>query len=327
MNRPLGASRLGKSRKPGPAPFVCMLDESSLELLPRPAIAKLKGTSTRGDLVLNPYCYLGPAELYSGPLAGGFAAREDIAWILDPERNALQPFWLRPEVRGRLANVQAGGTVTSDLLPQERRLLRFAGVLINEREHERHRQERVRRLAHATAFFRENRYVALSDLLHPLHIAALRRHIRQLTATGMLVKGRGGYKHCHLRHNEPVARFFHHQLTSVVSDVIGEPVQPSFAFTLSYHEGAELSRHTDRDQCEFTLSLCVDFIPEPEGVTSWPLHIETDRGRVTLEQALGDAVLFCGRELTHYRDRLAEGCTSTSLLFHFVRRNFDGDLD
>jgi len=328
MNRPLTASRSRGSKPAGSAvPFHCLLDERCLELLPQPALARLKLTKFTGDLVLNPYSYLGSAQLRTLPFAVTFPEPDNITWVLDDDRNALQPFWLPQDLRVRVANMQAGKSVTSELLPREAKLLRFAGVLVNEKECERRSHDFARSQARAATFFQKNRYVALNDLLHPLHIATLRRYIRQLAASGRLVKGKGGYQHCFLSHNEPVARFFHHQLTTVVSEVIGEQVQPSFAFTLSYHGGSELSRHTDREQCEFTLSLCLDFIPEPKGVTKWPLHMETGDGQVTVEQSLGDALLFCGRDLAHYRERLADGCTSTSILFHFVRRNFDGELD
>jgi len=35
-------------------------------------------------------------------------------------------------------------------------------------------------------------------------------------------------------------------------------------------------------------------------------------------QGIGDALLFRGRYLSHWRDQLPEGYTSSSILFHFV---------
>ena len=329
MNRPLRASRSHVARKEDvPVPYRCLLGEQPIELLPRPAQGELKRLKLPGDLVLNPFCFLDSADLRSLPFLTHFLDRDEIVWILDPDRNALQPFWLSKELRSRLSDLRAGAPLSeADLSTQAAKLLYFAGILIDANDRGRQSKEFTRRVAKASAFFQKNRYINLKSLLYPLQVSALRCYIRDLTAAGKLEKGKGGYKNCHLTHNEPTTRFFHHQLTSLVSEVIGEPVQPSFSFICSYHGGAELARHTDREQCEFTLSLCADFIPEPETITSWPLHIETGDGRVTIEQALGDGILFCGRDLVHYRDRLADGCTCTSVLFHFVRRNFDGELD
>jgi hypothetical protein len=123
-----------------------------------------------------------------------------------------------------------------------------------------------------------------------------------------------------------VTRFFHLQLTEAVSQLVGEAVKPSYVYFASYQGGAELKRHTDREQCEFSLTFCLDYAPEPAGATPWPLHLDTPRSRVTVQQALGDALLYRGRELPHYRDRLPDGHTSTSIFFHYVCADFRGSL-
>jgi len=326
MNRSLIAPESGLSHSEARAVlFRCQLDEQTTAFLPRPFLTLLRKLKVSNGLVLNPFCALHSPELRSLPYLSSFAAPDEIVWVLDPDRNALQPFWVSQELRSWLASLQPG--MPADDPPSEAaRLLYFSGVLISPDEVERRRREAARSLAKASDSFLEKRYVTLKDILHPLHIAALRRYIRRLIAAGMLEEGKSGYEYCHLKHNEPVARFFHYQLTSLIGEVVAEPVQPSFAFTLSYHGGAELSSHTDREQCEFTLSLCIDFVPEPREATGWPIYLQTEGGRTVVDQALGDGILFCGRELPHYRRRLADGCTATSILFHFVRRNFDGKL-
>jgi hypothetical protein len=44
----------------------------------------------------------------------------------------------------------------------------------------------------------------------------------------------------------------------------------------------------------------------------------TGEGAISLTQGIGEALLFRGRYLTHWRDRLPEGYTSSSILFHYV---------
>ena len=68
----------------------------------------------------------------------------------------------------------------------------------------------------------------------------------------------------YVAYNEPVARFFHHQITATLRAVAGEPLKPSYVYLASYLSGAELKKHTDREQCEFSVTLCLDFSPEPE---------------------------------------------------------------
>lgn len=307
--------------------YRCLLDEQPTDLLPLPALAKLRKTKVTEDLVLNPFCHFSPLELSGLPFGNRFYGLENTLWILDPDANALVPYWLGPELQQRLAGLRPGDPAPSSLPREMAAALRFAEVLIPHGHRERQRYKRRLEISKSSRFFHKNRYVSLKGLLPAFQVAELRRYIRALIAKGRLEVGKREYRNCYLKHNESVVRFFHHQLTSTISEVVREPVQPSFAFICCYSGGAELSKHTDREQCELTVSLCADFIPEPRNLTSWPLCIDTSRGRVTIHQALGDAILFCGRDMAHYRDKLTQGFTSTSILFHFVRRNFDGKLD
>ena len=95
----------------------------------------------------------------------------------------------------------------------------------------------------------------------------------------------------------------------------------------SYLDGAELKKHTDRAQCEFSVTLALDFSPEPSRETPWPIHLDTARGKVTVYQGLGDGLAYRGTRVPHYRDKLSEGCTSTSIFFHYVGQDFSGSLD
>ena len=109
-----------------------------------------------------------------------------------------------------------------------------------------------------------------------------------------------------MAYNEPVARFFHHQIAATLSAVAGEPLKPSYVYLASYLSGAELKKHTDREQCEFSVTLCLDFSPEPALATPWPIRLDTPTGTVTVYQALGDGLAYRGTRLPHYRDRLGE---------------------
>jgi hypothetical protein len=122
-----------------------------------------------------------------------------------------------------------------------------------------------------------------------------------------------------------LARFFHHQLTIYVGQVAGVAVKPSYAYVSAYQGGAVLERHVDREQCEFTMSLLVERSTEGEAA-EWPLYFDTSEGTVEVFQSVGEAVLFRGTKLPHYRPRLAHGQTYMSLLFHYVPVDFNRTL-
>jgi hypothetical protein len=165
------------------------------------------------------------------------------------------------------------------------------------------------------------------NLIHPFHVAELRRYYRYLIRTGRIRLGDGQSPRRYVAYNEPVARFFHHQIAAMLSAVAGEPLKPSYVYMASYLSGAELRKHTDREQCEFSVTLCLDFSPEPELETPWPIRLDTPGATVTVHQALGDGLAYRGTRLPHYRRLLGEGQTSTSIFFHYVPVDFAGSLN
>jgi hypothetical protein len=116
-------------------------------------------------------------------------------------------------------------------------------------------------------------------------------------------------------------------MAKTVSLIVGEPVIPSYVYAASYLSGAVLKKHIDREQCEFSVTLCLDFSPEPRAETSWPIRLDTAHGTVTVYQALGDGLVYRGPRVPHYRDTLSKDRTSTSIFFHYVPEGFTGSLD
>jgi hypothetical protein len=104
-------------------------------------------------------------------------------------------------------------------------------------------------------------------------------------------------------------------------------VEPSYVYFASYQPGAALPRHVDREQCEFSISLLVDYEPDPDGPSGWPLCLENPsapEAGTAADLGVGDALVYRGRELIHYRDPLPAGHQSTSLFFHYVRPDYAG---
>src|SRR5439155_112893 len=54
---------------------------------------------------------------------------------------------------------------------------------------------------------------------------------------------------------------------------------------------------------------------------------QTDSGEVAVFQGIGDGLVYRGPEVPHWRDRLPDGHTSTSIFFHYVAADFAGPLD
>jgi hypothetical protein len=336
--RQLDCSRGGSAHcqvaKPSPSLFYCRLDDQPDHLVPEYALqARARAHPPERGLVLNPYTWftheggVPPDESIDPSLLEGFALQGDMVWTKDPGSNTMRPFWLGEESGRVMADFRPGDPAPSNLTPEIKQILAMADVLVPKDYDFRRREEWIDWAAALAAPFHEKGYVPVRGLIHPFHIAALRRYYRQRIRTGAFVLGDDQTSRRYVANNERVARFFHHQLTAAVAAIAREPVKPSYMYFASYQGGAMLQKHTDRAQCEFSITLCVDYTPEPRHATPWPIHLQTRQGQVTVFQALGDGLLYRGGELPHFRDVLPEGQTSTSLFFHYVPADFSGSLN
>jgi hypothetical protein len=320
--------------------YHCVLDELPLHLIPSHSRRLLNDVPDQ-VLVLNPGCVFHsggnlPSEIsMTSDLVAGFALQGMIAWVRQPHGGML-PFWLSSALAAKVGDLRENDPVPASFPAGTRALLAGAGILIPA---EFHRQpscarpdSRWRLSLHdrdgsAATRFRSRGYAPLGGLIHPFHVAALRRYYRRQIRAGKIHLGDQQSSRRYIAHNEPVARFFHYQLTSMFIQLAGKALKPSYVYFASYLSGAELKKHTDREQCDYSITFCLDFSPEPKLATPWPISLQTSAGRVKVFQALGDGLAYRGTQLPHFRGALREGQTSTSIFFHYVGEDFADSLD
>ncbi|WP_260591529.1 hypothetical protein [Sphingomonas sp. TF3] len=134
-------------------------------------------------------------------------------------------------------------------------------------------------------------------------------------------------------------------LTPTVRALTGRDLLPTYDYFRIYREGDILRVHSDRQACEHSLSLTLDY---SDGVP-WDLEVGTDRldgpsaavgpdfgGKryVSLTMEPGDAVLYRGVEHRHGRMTPNANGWSAHLFLHWVERDgpyasfaFDGNAD
>jgi hypothetical protein len=311
--------------------FHCLLDELPIHLVPGGFLPSRREDS-RSEPILNFNCSVlaagsVPSEFQSRmDLLEGFHLQHSIAWVREPFTNSLHPFWLGPRFESVISDLRGGHPAISSLTTRDKLLLQHAGILSAIDSAEKRSDERQKLVA-AARLFSEKNYAPLGNLIHPFNLAALRRYYRHAIRRGAIRLGDEQSSRRYVAHNEPVARYFQHQIANTVSVVVGEPVKPSYVYLASYMSGAELKKHIDREQCEFSVTLCLDFSPEPKQATSWPICLQTRVGTVTVYQALGDGLVYRGTKVPHYRSVLRDGYSSTSIFFHYVPADFSGSLN
>ena len=314
------------------AEFCCYLDGQPDHLTPVHHLGSYWTEDIAGHpLFWNENCQLTRSGRSSRDLTkdmkipASFAAMENVAWVRNPTTETLLPFWLGSKMQFMLEGIRDGESVLRfDECHQ--RSLALAGVLVSEM-HERIGNERLlTMLSRAADEVRKKGYAPVAGIVHPFHISALRRYFRTLVRMGKLDLGDTQSSRRYHAHNDSVAQFFHFQLTKTVSIIVGQPVKPSYVYFASYQEGSSLEKHTDREQCQFSITMCLDYSPEPIRQTPWPLQLHTARGLTTVCQSIGDGLVYLGCELPHSRGLIPSGHTSTSIFFHYVPQDFSGPL-
>jgi hypothetical protein len=306
----------------------CLLDEQPYYLVPANTLAR----HDDAPLIVNPDCWF----RWHGPLPADKARRltnltaladDPQVWVRDAGTDTVWPYWVGDEFMPYLAPLSPGSPMTRQLPPMVEWVLRGAEILVEPSRPAWRRSEWLRTAAASQEQFHTEGYAAVSGLLPPFHLGALRRYYRYHTRIGSFKLGDQQVERRQVKHNETLARFFHAQLAGAVSDLVGTVVKPSFVYVAAYESGAKLAKHLDRPQCQYSITLSIDATPEPDGASPWPIRLETPDGAVSFYQSLGDALLFQGTRLPHFRDELEDGCTSTSMLFFYVDDAFDGPLN
>ena len=106
-------------------------------------------------------------------------------------------------------------------------------------------------------------------------------------------------------------------------------MRPTYTYLSAYVNGAELPPHTDRADCEYTVSFIID---KPEGI-NWNIYVHKVRqpvkfkGRYDIKPPIeecegvdcdaGGLMLFQGTDHIHFREKLI-GQYYNIVLLHYV---------
>ncbi len=312
-----------------PDRYCCQLENQPDHLVP--AALAIPGNPELGALHVNPDIWFGTDGLPDGTIPDGletrdFASFRHAVWVRQPDAGIVLPFWLGPVLFSVLSQLRSSSNAPPHFLLESRQQLDAVAILIDPVAFSERRNRAKEHLWRRAEHFQGRGYVPVHGLIHPFHVSALRRYYRRLVRTRQFTLGDSQTPNRYVAHNDPVARFFHFQFTDFVSTLAGKPVKPSYVYVASYQDGSILEKHTDREQCEFSITYCLDYSPEPARETPWPIHLETKSADVKVFQAIGDALFYRGREIPHYRSAIPPKHTSTSIFFHYVDADFRGGL-
>lgn len=334
---------VAKNSAPKKPLFNCFLDEIE---------PKNSASLSPANLIVNPSFRFESFDLTKASQLihiNNFSPYFPIAWVRLPITEIEIGYWLRDEYVEIVQNFKAGEKSFVKIEPGILSKLVEAGILIEPNALRKIEAKVSHNLEEAHQIYIEKKYVVLEQILPSYYISSLQNFFRQYVSNGFMPFDDGQVKRRYYQHNLPIAQFFHHSFTRLMSKIVGIEVKPSYVYAASYIEDADLAPHLDREQCEYSISFQVDYLPEPEnGVSPWGLYVSplkedqsesinlswdefpednsTNQEVMKINLKNGDGLVYKGRELIHYRYKLPKNHQSTSLFFHYVAHDYQGQL-
>ncbi len=268
-----------------------------------------------------------PAEVaVSQAQQAPFARGHQVVWTRHPATGIHWPYWLDRPWAMRLQKLIDGRLPLEKLdAPSLQALLR-ADLVIDSRKAAADARAWSARLREQRTQVRSQGFAVVRGLIPGSQLASLRTYLRALAREGYLQHGDSQVRNRQVAHNEPLCQFLHHQTWSMLSKVVEPGVKPSYCYLATYSEGARLKRHTDREQCAWNASIVLDTDPEQRGEEAWPIYLEIEGKAVEVRLEMGDAVLYRGTEVPHWRRPLRKHRKVTACFFHYVPESFHGAL-
>jgi hypothetical protein len=114
-------------------------------------------------------------------------------------------------------------------------------------------------------------------------------------------------------------------LKSKVEKITQLDLYPTYSYYRVYKPGDILPIHKDRAACEISVTACMGYkyITDVQGY-NWDMHIkDNDDTTVTPKCSVGDAIVYKGCEVQHWRDAfdVSEGSYQIQAFFHYVDKN------
>lgn len=127
--------------------------------------------------------------------------------------------------------------------------------------------------------------------------------------------------------NDPTSRFAYYAdplievllqaSKTTVEDATGKELTPTYSYSRIYQSGEKLPPHIDRPACE--ISVTVNVATKGEFSPIYTQYGQNDPEKHILNP--GDAVVYMGCDVMHWRQPLKDGQLNVQFMLHYVDKN------
>jgi len=106
-----------------------------------------------------------------------------------------------------------------------------------------------------------------------------------------------------------------------IEKAVGLQLCPTYTYYRVYRPGMKLDKHRDRPSCEISSTICLGYnYLQKSSDYRWGMYVEPN---TLTGQNPGDAIVYRGCEIDHWRDRFDAGIGSYQVqaFFHYININ------
>ena len=167
--------------------------------------------------------------------------------------------------------------------------------------------------------------VCVSNVVHSEMLELLKSYYRKTISEKVFPLG-DKQSNRFKAHNEPMARFLQYEILPLIEKITLKKLRPTYTYLSSYVKDSDLPAHTDRADCEYTVSFLVN------KDVDWPIYLHKvkqpvkHKGRhgfnpdkeecLELDSDIGGLIIFNGTDHLHFREKYS-GEFYDILLLHY----------
>ena len=166
----------------------------------------------------------------------------------------------------------------------------------------------------ASEAFARQGYAIARGLVAPARVELLRQHLERRNAQGTMSQKDDQVPQTPAVYGDGEVDRLMQDLVPALEAQTGLKLFLTYSYARIYKRGDALAPHRDRSACEISISVNLGQVPD----APWALHVGDDGFAARL--APGDALIYRGCELTHWREPY-EGDSVVQAFLHYVDQN------
>ena len=164
-----------------------------------------------------------------------------------------------------------------------------------------------------TEDFNKDGYVACVDFLDALTIKTVSKYLEYKIHRGEWKPETDVDVTAYEYYSDPLTEILLETLQPKVEQATGLSLLPTYSFCRVYVEGEELTPHIDRPSCEISVSINIAKLGKNSKI-----YMRSETKNDSYELNIGDAIIYKGCEVVHWRKKFEPGMLNVQIMLHYV---------